>query len=265
MRRECRAVIGLNCFIFLDFLQPEGHSMVLKIKGGGVEGVPFYVSFFPPLLLPVSDALTCMSASNTSQNWGQQAAQPNDLYPNDNFWGSMLRPSETHEEFLSNDVYDDQFLGDYNKNLEQVLNRQTYGEPGDAQNLGYPESSATATQPSFLPTPVGLSLGGATNWQSSWENEDVDMDLSRQVNELQLESPTPSTSNLATGLGKKSRKKKEEGGVCSQCNKVFSRKSDARRHEITVHGGEGYICQVCNTPCCRKDALQRHMRDQHQQ
>lgn len=146
------------------------------------------------------------------------------------------------------DVYGDQFLGEYNESLEQVLNQQTYGEPGDAQNLGYLEPSTAATQPSFLPTSTGLSLGGAANWQPTLESEDVDMDLSTRVNELQLESPTPSTSNLATGPGKRPRKKKEEGGGCGQCNKVFSRKSDARRHEITVHGGEEYICQLCNTP-----------------
>ncbi|KAH9015262.1 hypothetical protein EDB83DRAFT_240122 [Lactarius deliciosus] len=203
-----------------------------------------------------------MPVSGTSANWDQQTAQPNDLYPNDNFWGSGLPPSETQEEFLSNDVYGDQFLGEYNDSLEQVLNLQTYGEPGDAQNL-YLEPSPAATQPSFLPTSIGLSLSGAANWQSNLESEDVDMDLSTRVNELQIESPTPSTSNLATGPGKRSRKKKEEGGECSQCNKAFSRKSDARRHEITVHNGEEYICLLCNTPCCRKDALRRHMRDQH--
>jgi len=169
------------------------------------------------------------------------------------------------------DVYNqfpgDQFLSNYNETLEQVLNRETYGEPGDAQNLGYLGSSVPATHPSFLPTPIGeLSLGetpsegGATNWQS---NEEADVGLSTRVHELQLESPTPSTSNLAAGLGKKKSRKKEEGGVCGQCDKKFSRKSDVKRHEETVHGGEGYICELCNTPCCRKDALQRHMRDQH--
>ncbi|KAH9055492.1 hypothetical protein EDB87DRAFT_1824579 [Lactarius vividus] len=204
-----------------------------------------------------------MSVRRTSGNSGQQTAQPNDLYPNDNFWGSGLPLSETQEEFLSNGVYGDQFLGEYNDSLEQVLNWQTYGELGDAQNLGYLEPSAVATQPSFIPTTIISSLGGAANWQPSLESEEVDGDLSTQVNKLRLESPAPSTSNLAMGLGKRSGKKKEESGECTQCNKVFSRKSDARRHEITVHGREGYICQLCNTPCCRKDTLQRHMRDQH--
>ncbi|KAH9170654.1 hypothetical protein EDB89DRAFT_1260595 [Lactarius sanguifluus] len=200
-----------------------------------------------------------MPVSRTSASWGQQTAQLNDLYPNDNFWRSGLPLSETQEEFLSNDVYGDQFLGEYNESLEQVLNQQTYGEPSDAQSLGYLDA---ATQPSFLPTSIGSSLNGAANWQPILESEDVDMDLSTRVNELQIESPTPSTSNLATGPGKRSRKK-EESGECSQCNKVFSRKSDARRHEMAVHDGEGYICQLCNTLCCRRDALQRHMRDQH--
>ncbi|KAI9454748.1 hypothetical protein BJY52DRAFT_1282919 [Lactarius psammicola] len=197
-----------------------------------------------------------MPVRRISQNWDDLIAQSNDLYFNGNVLESGLQLSETHEEFPSNDVYD-QFLGNYNETLEQFLNRETYGEPGDAQNLGYLQSCATATHPSFLPTPTGeLSLGetpsegGVTNWQS---NEVVVVGLSTRVHELQLESPTPSTSNLAAGLGKKPRKK-EESGVCGQCNKKFSRKSDVRRHEIAVHEGEGYMCELCDTPCCRKDA-----------
>ncbi len=152
-----------------------------------------------------------------------------------------------------------------------------YGEPGETHNLGYLESSATAMHPSFVPTPLPTAMGigflplgespsegGDANWQSSWESEEVDLGLSMGIRELQLESPIPSTSNSAAGLGEpKKPRKKEESGVCAQCNQTFSRRSDVRRHENTAHGREVHACPLCNIICSRKDALQRHIRDQH--
>ncbi len=146
-----------------------------------------------------------------------------------------------------------------------------YGEPGETHNLGYLESSATAMHPSFVPTPLPTAMGigflplgespsegGDANWQSS------DLGLSMGIRELQLESPIPSTSNSAAGLGEpKKPRKKEESGVCAQCNQTFSRRSDVRRHENTAHGREVHACPLCNIICSRKDALQRHIRDQH--
>ncbi|KAH9032669.1 hypothetical protein EDB85DRAFT_1954825 [Lactarius pseudohatsudake] len=122
--------------------------------------------------------------------------------------------------------------------------------------------------PSFIPTPPPVAMGigflplGESPAERSWESEEVD--LSMRVRELRLEGPMPSTSNSTVGRGgpKKSRKR-EESGVCVQCNQTFSRKSDIRRHENTAHGREVHACPLCNIICSRKDALQRHIRDQH--
>jgi len=104
-----------------------------------------------------------------------------------------------------------------------------YGEQGETHSLGYLESSAAAIQPSFVPTPLQPAMGtgfvplgeppiegGDENWLSSWESEEVDMDISMQVQELQLGSPMPSTSNSATGG--------REVHACPQCHIICSRK-----------------------------------------
>ena len=163
----------------------------------------------------------------------------------------------------------DQFLGNYHEDLRQILNTETDDE---AHDLGYLESCAAAMRQSFVPTETEFREPGetpnedsATNWQSDWESEEVDVGLSMRVHELRLESRTPSTSKSAAGRRKQKPKpkKKEESGVCGHCNQEFSRKSDARRHEITVHGTGVYVCELCDAPCNRKDALKRHIRLQH--
>ncbi|KAH9170655.1 hypothetical protein EDB89DRAFT_1976918 [Lactarius sanguifluus] len=192
--------------------------------------------------------MQCMPVRRTSQNWGQPTTQPNDLYPNFNdvFWGSGLQLGDTHEQ------------GMFSSNVK-------------LHNLGYPGSNATAMHPSFIPTPLPvamgigfLPLGESPPSEGVGRSEEVDVDLSMRVRELQLEGPMPSTSNSTAGQGgpKKSRKR-EESGVCVQCNQTFSRKSDVRRHENTAHGREVHACPLCNIICSRKDALQRHIRDQH--
>ncbi|KAH9015261.1 hypothetical protein EDB83DRAFT_2321327 [Lactarius deliciosus] len=170
----------------------------------------------------------CMPVRRTSQNWGQPTTQPNDLYPNFNdvFWGSGLQLGDIHEQgmFPSNNDYE-LFLSNYNVSLQQAFNPETYGEPGETHNLGYPESSATAMHPSFIPTslPVAMGIGflplgesppskgGDANWQSSWESEEVDVDLSMRVRELRLEGPMPSTSNSTAGT-RGAEKVQEKGG-----------------------------------------------------
>jgi hypothetical protein len=169
-------------------------------------------------------------------------------------------------------------LGVDNVNFEQTVNQETYGIQGETHILGYQESNASASHPSFVvPTPLQTTMGtgflplseppsegGIANWGSSWECNEVDLDLSMRVQELQLGSSTPSTSDSAAGFGvQKKPRKKEEGGVCAQCGQTFSRKSDARRHENTAHRREVHACSMCNIICSRRDALRRHIRDQH--
>lgn len=158
-----------------------------------------------------------------------------------------------------------------------MFNPQINSGQRETHNLGYQESNVSAIHPSFVPTPLQTAMetgflplseqlreGGDANWVSCWESNDVDVGLSMQFQELQVERPTPSTSNFAAGLGlPKKTKKKEEGGECAQCGETFSRKSDARRHEKTAHRREVHACSMCNIICSRKDALQRHIRDQH--
>lgn len=159
-----------------------------------------------------------------------------------------------------------------------MLNPGMYGGRDGTHSQAYQESNASAIQPSFVPTSLQTTMGtgllppgepprqgGDANWMSSWESDEVDVGLSMQVQQLQLESSTPSTSNYAAGLGiPKKSKKKEESGVCGECGQTFSRKSDARRHENTAHKREVHACPMCNTICGRRDALQRHIRDKHQ-
>ncbi|KAH9055493.1 hypothetical protein EDB87DRAFT_1640552 [Lactarius vividus] len=117
----------------------------------------------------------------------------------------------------------------------------------------------------FLPLVESQSEGGDATWQSKLGEEGGRLWISRcESASCGLEGPMPSTSNSTAGWGepKKSRKK-EESGVCAQCNQTFSRKSDVRRHENTAHGREVHACPLCNIICSRKDALQRHIRDQH--
>jgi uncharacterized Zn-finger protein len=158
-----------------------------------------------------------------------------------------------------------------------MLNPGMYGGQSGTHSPAYQESNASAIHPSFIPTPLQTTMGtgflppgeppsegSGANWMSSWESHEVDGGLSMRVQQLQLESPTPSTSNHAAGLGVPNKpKKKEESGVCAHCGQQFSRKSDARRHENTAHGREVHACPMCNIICSRKDALQRHIRDQH--
>jgi hypothetical protein len=62
----------------------------------------------------------------------------------------------------------------------------------------------------------------------------------------------------------KKPKKKEESGSCDECHRSFSRRSDARRHNITAHKNkEAHECPQCHRKYSRKDALLRHVRDQH--
>ena len=168
-------------------------------------------------------------------------------------------------------------LGVDNVNFEQMVNPETYGVQGETHSLGYQESNASASHPNcvaptplqtmgtgFLPLGEPPSGGGSANWESSWESNDVDWDLSMQVQQLELGSSMPSTSDSAAGFGvQKKPRKREDSGVCTQCGQTFSRGSDARRHERTAHGREIHACSMCNIICSRRDALHRHIRDQH--
>lgn len=138
---------------------------------------------------------------------------------------------------------------------------------------------STARQ-NFIPPPMEPPLPGATpsegvaaNRHLDSENEEVanDVGLPMEDYEMQLEGPIPSSSNTGAGPGKQKnpKKKREEGGECGPCNKVFSRISDARRHKRTVHKGkrdQPIVCKLCKSklpPFSRTDALRRHMLNQH--
>jgi len=146
-----------------------------------------------------------------------------------------------------------------------VLSQETYSE---AHNL---ESRVAETHPNFVPTSLPtdvmetefLSLGQPpieddADELSSWEEEP-----STQVQELQHGGPVASTSNRAAGLGEK--RTKELSGECAYCGEAFSRKSDAKRHENSVHRREKFRfrCSLCATKCSRKDALERHIKKKH--
>lgn len=110
------------------------------------------------------------------------------------------------------------------------------------------------------------SEGGAANRQSEWESKEFasNVGIPMGAHEMQLETPTPSTSNTVARLGgQKKRRKREESGKCDECTKDFTRKSDAKRHKKEVHEKEEYVCELCHIRCCRKDALQRHMEGKH--
>jgi len=204
------------------------------------------------------------------------------MYSNYNVvpWGDGLDADNTHDGgmFPSDGNYD-MFLDVDNVSFEQMVNTETYEVQGETHSLGYQESNASASHPSFVPTPLQTTMGtgffslceqpsegGSANWGSSIsESDEVDVDLSMRVQKLQLGSSTLSTSDSAAGFGvQKKPRKREEGGVCAQCNQTFSRKSDAKRHENTAHRREVHACPMCNSICGRRDALRRHIRDQHQ-
>ena len=124
--------------------------------------------------------------------------------------------------------------------------------------------SFVSTEIDFLEPGETPNEGSATNWQPGWESEEVDVSLS--MHELQLESPTPSTSKSSARRRKQKKpepRKKEESGICGQCDEKFSRKSNAMRHEIAVHGKMLHFCGLCDVSCNRPDALKKHMRVQH--
>lgn len=155
-----------------------------------------------------------MPARRIPQNWGQPTAQQDDAYSNYNAipWGSGLQLGNTHEE------------GMFTTNVSYTMTRVN-----TTANVNQ-ESNASAIHPSFIPTPLQTTMGtgflppgeppsegSGANWMSSWESHEVDGGLSMRVQQLQLESPTPSTSNHAAGLGVPNKpKKKEESGVCAQ-------------------------------------------------
>jgi hypothetical protein len=154
-----------------------------------------------------------------------------------------------------------------------VFHSETETHP-DAHNSEFQELAAAASGQSFIPTPMeSLSLGetpregDAANWQPDWGSGDV-AGLLMGVHEMQIDNPTPSTSN-DTGAGpgeqKNQKKKREEAGECRPCKKTFTRISDAKRHRQTVHKKGKDVCKQpeCKLTFSRKDALRRHMLKQH--
>jgi len=143
----------------------------------------------------------------------------------------------------------------------------------EAYGSNYQEFSEAASGQTFVSTDTDeppllgeTSSGGAANWQSPLENEEVASDVGPPMGaqEMQLENPTPSTSRTVAGPERQKRKR-EERGECKECELEFERKSDAKRHKQAVHDGKTFACkrEQCNTTCSRKDALRRHMKTQH--
>ncbi|KAF8274677.1 hypothetical protein EI94DRAFT_1782232 [Lactarius quietus] len=121
--RVARAVKELNCIIFLDFLQPDEHSMVLGIK---------------------AFERACQPAEYHKTGVNRQRNEMTCI--------PITMPSPGENDY-------DMFLGVHNGNLEQMLNPEMYGEQGETHNLGYQNSNASAIHPSFVPTPLQTTMG----------------------------------------------------------------------------------------------------------
>lgn len=165
----------------------------------------------------------------------------------------------------------------------QLLDQEVHGLSGLGSAVPVPSLDLVPTLP---PAPnqfelsfgLGLGLAGSIgeadlHWEATSEGENVAMDFSPGPFEVQIPSSASSSSDgdgygNASGSQRREQrkpKKKEESGSCDKCHRSFSRRSDARRHNITAHKTEGYeyACSQCPIKCSRKDALLRHIRDQH--
>ena len=56
----------------------------------------------------------------------------------------------------------------------------------------------------------------------------------------------------------KKQKKQEKSYLCTQCNKMFARKSDLGRHLRTHTGEKPYSCSHCEKMFSQNSSLQRH-------
>ncbi|KAG0668133.1 Zinc finger protein 81 [Maudiozyma exigua] len=183
----------------------------------------------------------------------------------DNLNRSGITPQYTPVQHIQNNDN----IHSHNNNNNNIQNQNDHRSPHDSESYTDMFNQHLASSPSnnesvtLIPNPTSGKDYNNIAKEDILSTESVFSSFMDSQNKQQHYDKPPSMHTMQQKVTKPKQKKKVEDNSekkypCSQCDLVFFRSSDLRRHEKAHSLVLPHICSKCGKGFARKDALKRH-------